>query len=110
MIGNYNVITFRAAGSAALKVEIIRIGNSQGIRLPKAIIEQCGFTKSLELEVRGNEVVLRSAKRKPREGWEEAFAKGVAEHGQDELLLGEFPNEFDENEWEWPEIDEQNQK
>ena len=90
-----------------MKVDIIRIGNSQGIRLPKAIIEQCGFAKTLELEVRGQEVVLRPAKRKPREGWEEAIAKAIAEHGQPELLWpDDMTTEFDETEWTWPDENE----
>jgi antitoxin MazE len=89
-----------------MKIDIIRIGNSQGIRLPKAIIEQCGFEKSLELEVRGHEVVLRAPRRKPREGWDESIATAVAEHGQPELLWpDDMVNEFDETEWTWPEED-----
>jgi antitoxin MazE len=89
-----------------MKIDIIKIGNSKGIRLPKAVIEQCGFGEHLEMEVRGGEVVLRAAKRNPREGWDEAFAAALARDGSLDapLLLGDFPNEFDENEWTWPDL------
>lgn len=88
-----------------MKLDIIRIGNSKGIRLPKAVLEQCELGDEVELEVRGQEIVLRQPKRRPREGWGEAFAKAIEKHGppEEEMLLGEFPNEFDESEWTWPE-------
>jgi len=35
----------------AVKTRIVRIGNSQGIRIPKPIIEQLGFTGEVELEI-----------------------------------------------------------
>ena len=36
----------------------------------------------------------------PREGWEEAFkAADIDDTG--EVLLGDFPNEFDKDEWTW---------
>jgi antitoxin MazE len=51
-------------------VSIIRIGNSKGIRLPKALLEQCEIDNAVELEVKGKEIVLRPTKKRPREDWE----------------------------------------
>jgi len=82
-----------------MKANLVKIGNSKGIRIPKAILEQCGFKDKVELDVRDNVLVI-SALGKPREGWEEA-AKWAHDHGDDELLLGDFPNEFDKTEWTW---------
>jgi len=83
-----------------MKVEIVRIGNSRGIRIPKPIIEQCGFGDSVELRVE-NDLLVIAPERVPRQGWEEAFrAAGLAE--KDELLLdGLPPNEFDREDWQW---------
>ena len=53
---------------------LIKVGNSQGIRLPKAIIEQAGLEKDLDLVVEDGAVVIRSAK-KIRDGWEAAAAE-----------------------------------
>lgn len=83
-----------------MRIDIIKIGNSKGIRLPKAVLDQCGFRDQVELDVQDGEVRLRPVRR-AREGWDEAFAKGVAAAGQEEDLMGGFANEFDRAEWEW---------
>jgi len=81
-----------------MKASIITIGNSRGLRLPKPILEQCGFENEVEIEVRNNELIIRRA-RQPRHDWEESF-KAMAEKGDD--LLMEFPEgRWDEEEWEW---------
>ncbi len=81
-----------------MRASIIKIGNSRGLRLPKPVIEQCGFEKEVEIEVRNNEVIIRPVKQ-PRHNWAKAF-KAMAEMGDDKLI--EFPNsEWDEEEWEW---------
>jgi antitoxin MazE len=67
-----------------MTTRLIPIGNSRGIRIPKAIVEQCGLGEEIELEVRRDELVLRSP-RAPRRGWDAAFAK-MAAAGDDELL------------------------
>jgi len=83
-----------------MKIELIRIGNSRGIRIPKPIIEQCGFGDAVELRVENHHVIIEPG-RTPRQGWEEAFrAAGSAE--SDEILLHALPpNTFDAEEWEW---------
>jgi len=81
-----------------MRLSIIKIGNSRGLRLPKPILEQCGFEKEVEMEVRNNEIVIRPVKR-PRHNWEQAF-KTMAEKSDDTLI--EFPDsKWDEEEWEW---------
>jgi antitoxin MazE len=84
-----------------MKTELIRIGNSRGIRIPKPLIEQCGLGETVELRVDNNRLVISPGRRPPRQGWAEAFrAAGSAEH--DELLLeGAEPYEFDREEWQW---------
>ena len=78
---------------------IVPIGNSKGIRIPKAILEQCHFTKEVDLRVEGDTVILKSISKKPREGWEEAF-KTMHEKGEDSPLLDDT---LDVNikEWQW---------
>jgi antitoxin MazE len=83
-----------------MKTELVRIGNSRGIRIPKPLIEQCGLRDMVELRVQ-NDCLVISPERKPRQGWEEAFrTAGPAIH--DELLLeAAEPSEFDRKEWQW---------
>jgi antitoxin MazE len=61
----------------------VKIGNSQGIRLPKAVIDLAGLTQELDLEVAGNAIIIRS-NRRPREGWAEA-AEACHKAGEDRL-------------------------
>lgn len=88
-----------------MKAQLVKIGNSRGVRLPKSVIEQVGLQGELEMVVRPGEVAIRPAKkkkRKPREGWAEAF-KAMAAAGDDAMIDGPLPSltRFDEEEWEW---------
>jgi antitoxin MazE len=83
-----------------IKTKLIRIGNSQGIRIPRAIVEQTGLQGELELEVRRRQLLVRPASR-PREGWEDQFRR-MADRGDDRPLWPEAAlSSFDEKEWEW---------
>ena len=85
----------------AVKTRIIQIGNSQGIRIPKPILEQLGFTDEVELEVLPDQLVVRSV-HQPRQQWDEAF-QAMAEAGDDQLFDDEplTLTEWEESEWEW---------
>jgi antitoxin MazE len=82
-----------------MKAKIIRIGNSQGIRIPKPLLEQTGLSEDVELEVRADEIVIRSA-RSPRADWAAAFEK-MAQAGDDVLLEEATETDWDREEWEW---------
>jgi antitoxin MazE len=83
-----------------MKVKLVRIGNSRGIRIPKPILEQCGFEDAVELRIENDLLVMAPACR-PREGWEEAF-RAAGPSTQDELLLDTLPsNQFDREDWRW---------
>lgn len=59
-----------------MKVAIIPIGNSRGVRLPKAVLEQVRLEDSAELSVENGRIVLAPAARR-RQGWVEAFASST---------------------------------
>jgi antitoxin MazE len=83
-----------------MRTELVRIGNSRGIRIPKPIIEQCGFAEKVELRVENHRLIV-SPERAPRQGWEEAF-RAAGSSAEDELLLeGVGANEFDRKGWQW---------
>jgi antitoxin MazE len=84
-----------------MKTRIIRIGNSQGIRIPKLYLQQTGLGEEVNLEVQENEIIIRPSHR-PRHGWAEAF-QAMAKHGDDQLLDEEAMNQsgWDEAEWQW---------
>ena len=83
-----------------MKTELVPIGNSRGVRIPKPLIEQCGLVDTVEMLVENRSLVIRPEHR-PRQGWEEAFrAAGPASH--DEILLRTAaPSHFDGEEWQW---------
>jgi antitoxin MazE len=83
-----------------MKLVLVRIGNSRGIRIPKPILEQCGFDDAVELKVEKDRLVIAPVHR-PREGWEEAF-RAAGTSGHDELLLDRLArDDFDQKEWRW---------
>ncbi len=82
-----------------LKTHIIRIGNSRGIRIPKAMLEQLGGCEEVELVAEEDRLVVRPATR-PRAGWDEQF-RAMAERGDDQLLDESAATDWDEAEWEW---------
>lgn len=73
---------------------IRRLGNSQGILIPKPLLQQVGLVDQAELLVEGEALVLRRPKTALRSGWAEA-AKTVAAAGNDALVLPDFANEED---------------
>ncbi len=73
---------------------IRRLGNSQGILIPKPLLQQVGLEDKAELRVEGDALVLRRPKDGSRTGWAEA-AKKLASGGDDALVMPEFGNEED---------------
>jgi len=81
-----------------MKASIIKIGNSHGIRIPKPLLDQCGFENEVELEVHNNSLVIKPRKQL-RQNWENAFKK-MADNNDDRLI--ESPSsDWDNGEWEW---------
>lgn len=58
-----------------MEAKLVKIGNSKGVRLPKAMLIQTGMTERIEIETRGHDIILKPVK-EPRSGWEASFAKG----------------------------------
>jgi antitoxin MazE len=83
-----------------MKVELVPIGNSRGIRIPKPFIEQCGFGDTVDIRV-DQDCLIISPHRTPRQGWEKAF-QSAGPATPDRLLLDTVPpNDFDREEWQW---------
>lgn len=72
-----------------MTTKLIRIGNSRGVRIPKALIEECGLGDAVELQAQEGELVIRPARR-ARAGWAEAFGQ-MARRKHDKVIGGEWP-------------------
>ena len=89
---NYNV---------AMRTRIVKIGNSQGVRIPKLLLERSNLAEEVELEAENDRIIIRST-RQPRQDWEHAF-RVMAERGDDALLDKDLLAQtcWDEDEWQW---------
>ena len=72
-----------------MRIKLIKIGNSYGVRLPKTLIDECGFKEELNLHVHQGAVVITPYV-PPRMGWKELL--------QDEMNMRPIKSE---GEWEW---------
>lgn len=77
-----------------MEVAIRKMGNSQGVLIPKPILAQVGLQGSADLQVRDGVIEIRPVRRNPREGWAED-AQRVAQGEADSLVWPEFANEGD---------------
>ena len=82
-----------------MKSQIIQIGNSQGVRLPKVLLEESRIAGEVDLELHPDGILIRSAQ-KPRANWNDQF-KTMAENEDDELLDDHAPTTFEKKEWQW---------
>ncbi|MGH8770209.1 MAG: AbrB/MazE/SpoVT family DNA-binding domain-containing protein [Burkholderiales bacterium] len=84
-----------------MKTRIVKIGNSQGIRIPKLLLERSNLAAEVELESADDRIIIRSA-RQPRQDWESAF-RAMADSGEDEMLDKDLlaKTQWDEDEWRW---------
>ena len=71
-----------------MKIPLIKIGNSQGVRLPSSLIKQCGFKKEVEIEVKNKTLTLSNPK-EDRCVWKKVIEN---EH---------HTAPFDDGEWQW---------
>jgi antitoxin MazE len=86
-----------------MKVKVVKIGNSKGIRIPKVLLRQTGIDEEVNLEVKNNQIILKPINHPARFGWNDAFEK-MSELGDDKILDEESlatQSSFDESEWEW---------
>lgn len=81
-----------------MRTEIIKIGNSRGLRIPKSVLEHCGMERVITLRIEDQRIILTPYK-EPRTGWEEKFQL-MAQNKDDTLLDSDSPS-WDEEEWQW---------
>jgi len=82
-----------------MKLNIIPIGNSKGIRIPKAILQQCHIKECVEVEIENGKIVIRPYFEKPRKEWEKAFKK-MHDNKDDQIIINDnLDLEF--KDWRW---------
>jgi len=83
-----------------LKTRVVKIGNSQGIRIPKVLVDQFNLGEEIELLSKDGLLLIRPAFH-PRAGWDEQF-RAMAERGDDALLDDvATTSDWDDEDWTW---------
>jgi len=86
-----------------MRTHIVKIGNSQGIRIPKPLLDQTGIKDEVELEIDKTRIIIHPVSN-PRSGWDSAF-KAMALSGDDALINGKdamaHSCSWDNEEWQW---------
>jgi len=77
-----------------MEVAIRKMGNSQGVLIPKPILAQLGLEGTADLQVRDGVIEIRAVRRNPREGWADD-ARRIADHGDEVLVWPELANDGD---------------
>jgi len=79
--------------------EIVDIGNSKGLRIPKTIREELGLEGKVTLTVAAVALVVRP-KHGLRADWRERFARARAPGREPLLMPDDLGTDFD-SEWTW---------
>ncbi|MBF0484294.1 MAG: AbrB/MazE/SpoVT family DNA-binding domain-containing protein [Candidatus Omnitrophica bacterium] len=82
-----------------MRVNIISIGNSKGIRIPKALLNQCQIHEEVDLVADGKKIVIKPTKDHPRKDWGNRFAD-MAKNKDDVLIINDLID-IKDNEWTW---------
>lgn len=82
-----------------MKAQIIQIGNSQGIRIPKMMLEETGLSGEVDLQLTPEGILIRNLN-KPRGDWDAIFKK-FAEADDDLQVQDGSGAEFERKEWQW---------
>lgn len=81
---------------------LIRIGNSQGVRIPKALVQQAQLEhKKLSFKVVDNGLLIQPVEQ-ARQGWKQEFDKAL-QNKEAAQVDQEWLNAplFDDEDWEW---------
>ena len=86
--------------STVIKTRLVKIGNSQGLRIPKLVLDQLNLSSDVELEVQDDHLIVRPSTH-PRADWAQQFRQ-MAAHGDDQLLDADtILTEWEASEWQW---------
>jgi antitoxin MazE len=83
-----------------MRLDLIPIGNSRGVRLSQSLIKQCGFKDTVEVELLNHCLILK-APEQLRAGWEELFKTELPDPDRDYIEIQALQNAWDDEEWEW---------
>jgi antitoxin MazE len=86
-----------------METSLVKIGNSQGLIIPKRLLNKLGSAKRFSIEEKnGNLIFVPVREERPREDWDEIFSRSEKnEIKPDEITFNSVSNDFDNTEWTW---------
>lgn len=83
-----------------MRAEIIKIGNSRGLRIPSAILKHCRMNDIVSLNIEDNKLIITPYEER-RVNWGKIFQK-MAKNEDDQLLdMDLIDHSWDGEEWKW---------
>ncbi len=80
--------------------KLTKYGNSMGVRIPKAMLEESGLTGEVTIEARQGKIII-GAPKLLRNGWDEAFSRMARANDDRPVLQDDVSTEWDETDWQW---------
>jgi antitoxin MazE len=79
-----------------MRAAIRKLGNSSGVIVPKSMLAEIGLAAGdpVDLSLEDGRIAITPVKRRPREGWAQAFDE-IGDLGEDDRAWLEFPNAAD---------------
>ncbi|RZJ85731.1 MAG: AbrB/MazE/SpoVT family DNA-binding domain-containing protein [Hymenobacter sp.] len=86
-----------------MHTRLIRVGNSQGIVLPKKLLQQYHLSGEVELRPTPEGLLIAPVARPARQGWAEQMQAALAagQEPEGELLEGFADTDFEDGDWQW---------
>jgi antitoxin MazE len=83
--------------------QLIQIGNSRGIRIPKALIQQAGLEDmELEFTLVEDGLLIKPVQYRVRQDWEKQIREAIQMYGSEEIDSEWLDAPLtDDDEWEW---------
>lgn len=96
-----SVCSFKLNLKVNMKTHLVKIGNSQGIKIPSSLVQQCNLEGEILIEVINDEILIKGSKNS-RNGWNEVFKKANSKK-ENSLIEGDGMNisDWDIKEWKW---------
>lgn len=80
---------------------LTKYGNSMGVRIPKAMLEESGLYGEVKLEAREGKITISQPLKQARLGWSDAYARMASRHDDELLLPDSIGGDMDEADWQW---------
>ncbi len=85
-----------------METTIVKIGNSQGLIIPKKILMSLGAKTKFDMQLKdGGLFIVPLEVEEPRKNWEKQFAEALQQGHHPESEPDDFSNDFDKEGWTW---------